>query len=463
MRPTSTMLLGLAVVLSAMATSTPGRANGRFPEANAFFFSPKDPGRVLLRTTFGVLSSSDRGGTWDWICEGSLGLMGSEDPMFQLTPSGAYIASTFSGIALSTDQGCSFSLATGNVANLVFVDLASRPATPERVVTLASGYAGQDSNLNSFFETNLWETDDDGKTFVRLTTSSLDPASVAQTVDVAPSDPLRIYVSSVRFGGQKDRQGYVFTSSDGGKTFQTNLLPLLDTESAPFLSGVHPTNPDRVYVRTANAVDRPSRLLVSDDAGKTYRTVLTGSGPLLGIAFDTDHTKIWVGGPLDGIYTASTSDLVFTKKTSLGVQCLSYQSDGLWACAAEKDGFIAGVSADEGLTFVPKLRLCGIRGPLSCAPGTTTNFECVQGGKKAQRVLTWPAQNARLGCAPDPFDAGPSSDAGSAPASPTADDGGCATTGTTRRESTGWLVVAAISALVAMRAVRARFDKRRPR
>lgn len=461
MSRTPTTIVAIGIGLVAFAMTAPARANGRFPEANAFFFSSKDSGFVLLRTTFGVLQSRDRGATWDWICDGALGLTGSEDPMFHVTPSGAIVGSTFSGVALSTDNGCSFSLATGNVANLVFVDLASRPTTPDRVVTLASGYAGQDGDLNPFFETNLWETADDAKSFVRVTPSTLDPATVGQTVDLAPSDPMRIYVSSVRFGGEKDRQGYVYTSTDGGKTFQTNLLPLVDTESAPFLSGVHPTNPDQIYVRTANAVDRPSRLLVSVDAGKTYRTVLTGSGPLLGIAFNADHTRVWVGGPLDGIHTASTADWTFTKKSSLGVQCLSYQPDGLWACAAEKDGFIAGLSTDEGVTFAPKLRLCGIRGALSCALGTTTNFECVQGGKTAQRAVTWPAQNARLGCAVDPFDAGSPLDAGSASASRPVDDGGCRATGHGRQEPVGWLLVAALSGVVAVvRAVRSRMSGR---
>jgi len=406
-------------------TALPSRAfaNGRFPEANAYFFSPKDPAFVLLRTTFGVLVSKDRGGTWDWVCDGALGLIGSEDPMFQITTRGTILGSTFSGVTISSDDACTFTLARGSVADLVFVDLAARPSAPDRVVAMASTYAGQDANLAILYETNLWETSDHGRSFARITPTTLERSLVGQTLDVAPSDADRLYVSAVRSPEQPNRVGFVLTSKDRGKSFVQREFSLIGSETAPFLSGVHPTNPDRLYVRTANAADKPSRLLVSDDAGATFRTVFSGLGPLMGIAFNGDHTKVWIGGPLDGVHVASTVDFEFTKTTNLGVQCLAFQPDGLWACAAEKDGFVAGLSTDDGKTFQPRLRMCEIRGALACAPGSSTSFECVLGGKSMRPSLTWPAQSARLGCSADPNDAGTDPSAAEPPPS----DDGCAT------------------------------------
>lgn len=423
------LLLSFVATAAASAIAlapTPARANGRFPESNAFFFSPTDKNLVLQRVTFGLLISHDRGGTWDWVCETSVGLTGSEDPMYTFTPKGTLMGSTFSGFTVSSDRACNFAFAKGNVNELVFVDLASREATPEKVIAFASSYAGQDPDLNPFYESNLWETSDEGQTFTRLNPVTLDKTLLGETVEVAPSDDQRIYVTAVRNAGMVNREGFLLVSLDHGKTFESRSVPLINDEKAPFISAVHPTNPDKIYVRTSNATDRPSRLLLSEDAGKTYRAVFTGTGPLQGLAFSPDHSKVWVGGPLDGLHVASTTDYAFTKKSSISIQCLSYQSDGLWACSNEKGGFIAGVTVDDGATFAPKLHLCGIRGALACPSGSTTELECVQGGRNAQRAQTWPAQNARLGCVPDGTDGGV--DGGDAeagtPVNPNVDPGG---------------------------------------
>lgn len=450
----SSLALAGAAAASILLAPSEAQANGRFPESNAYFFSPSDPNTVILRVTFGLLVSKDRGLTWDHICEPAIGLTGSEDPMFSITPKGTWIGSTFSGVALSPDNGCAWSLVKGPIADLVFVDLTNRPATPDKVIAFASSYAGQDPDLNPFYESNLWETADDGQSWTRITPVTLPKELLGETVDVAPSDDQRIYVSMLKNAGQESRQGVLMVSNDHGKTFTSLPVPLEDDEKAPFIAAVHPTNADRIYIRTSNATDRPSRLMVSDDAGKTFRTVFKGNGPLMGIAFNTDHTKIWVGGPLDGLQVASTTDFVFTKKTNISIQCLSFQSDGLWACSNEAGGFVAGVSKDEGSTFEAKLRLCGIRGALECPVGTLANFECVQGGKSAQRAQTWPAQNARLGCGIDPNDAGPEGgDAEAGPAPPPGDDdgGGCTMTVPTRFSPIAAVIAAGLAAVAIVR------------
>jgi hypothetical protein len=373
--------------------------------------------------------------------------------MFSITPKGTFIGSTFSGVALSPDVGCQWDFAKGPLQDLVFVDLSSRPATPEKVIAFASSYAGQDSNLNPFYESNLWETGDEGQSWTRLNPVTMDKALLGETVDVAPSDDQRIYVSMLENAGMDNRVGKLLVSRDHGKTYETLVVPLEGSEKAPFIAAVHPTNPDKIYIRTSNATDKPSRLLLSEDAGKTYRTLFTGNGPLMGIAFNADHSKIWVGGPLDGLHVASTTDFVFTKKIGISIQCLSFQTDGLWACSNEAGGFVSGVSKDEGATFEPKLRLCGIRGTLACPPASRTNYECVQGGRAAQRAQTWPAQNARLGCVPaDDAGADGSADAEAGPTLPPGDggDGGGCTLSAPSRYSPFAAALAAIVASVAL-------------
>jgi len=438
-----------ATVLFAAAPEA--RANSRFPESNAMFFAPNNPDLVLLRVTFGLLVSRDRGKTWDWVCEPSIGLTGSEDPMYTVTPTGTILGSTFQGLTISRDTACSFEYAGGALNELVFIDVTTRPSTPDKVLVFASSYGGQNPDLTAFYKSTVYETVDDGKTFTALG-PDLDKSLLGETVDIAPSDPDRIYVSALRNAGQATRVGVVLRSRDHGKTYEEVIVPLIDTEKAPFMSGIDPKNPDRIYVRTSNASDKPSRLLVSDDAGTTFRTIFTGAGPLMGIAFTPDGSKVYVGGPLDGLHVASTTDFAFTKKKDISIQCLAFRDDGLWACSNEKGGFIAGLSKDDGANFEPKLRLCEIRGALDCPAGSKTNFQCVVGGEYAQRAQTWPAQKSRLGCSPPEGDAavdGAAPDA--APSDPGIDagGGGCAVRGPTVFSPLA-AVGAAIAALAAL-------------
>lgn len=419
--------LAPALFVSLVAWAPDARANGRFPESNAIFFTPSDANRVLLRTTFGLVTSDDRGKTWDWVCERSIGLAGVEDPMFQATPDGTLIASTFQGLALSHDRACNWAFAGGELKDLVFIDLAARPSTPSNVVAFASSYAGQDDAGAIFFKSTLYETKDEGKTFAALG-PGFDSTLLGETVDVTPSDPDRMYVSAVRNPGTS-ASAYLLTSKDHGKTFVENPIALVPGERAAFIAGVDPVNADRLYVRTSNAVDMPSRLLVSDDAGKTFKTVFTGQGALAGFALSGDGKKVWVGGPKDGLRAASTADFAFTQKSKVDITCLKLASDGLWACSSERSGFVVGLSKDEGATFETKLHFCDIRGPLACPAGSTTHVECSLGGKTATASPPWPQQRATLGCGGtvNPFDAGPTdagTDASVAPPSADTMDGG---------------------------------------
>lgn len=393
-----------SLIVTDIALAPDARANGRFPESNAIFFAPNDPNVVLLRVTFGLILSKDRGKTWDWVCERSIGLAGVEDPMFSITPDGSMIATTFQGLAVSRDGACNWSFAGGALQNLVMIDLTSRPSTPGTVVAFASSYDGQDDAGLIFFKSTLFETKDEGKTFAPLG-PSLHPSLLGETVDVTASDPERLYVSTLRNPGTA-ATAQLLTSRDYGKTFEENPIALTNSERAAFIAAVDPVNADRVYVRTSNALDMPSRLLVTDDAGKTFRTIFTGAGPLAGFALSKDGKKIWVGGPRDGLRVANTTDFGFVQKSTAEIGCLALADDGVWACSNEKSGFVVGLSKDEGATFETKLHFCDIRGPLTCAQGSTQQVQCVLGGTASNASPPWPTQKAILGCGPIDGDAG---------------------------------------------------------
>lgn len=389
----------LATVIAAatlLPIASPARANGRFPESNQIAFAAHDPDLVLLRVTFGLLVSHDRGRTFQWVCEQSIGYSGVEDPMYTVTPSNAIVGTTFQGLSVSRDNGCGWTFARGALEDQVFIDLTSNPNDAKNVVVFASSYDREDDAGAYYFSSKLWETKDEASTFEQLG-QPLDPALLGYTVDLTKGDPNRIYVTAVRKPGVAP-EGVLLVSKDHGATWEEEAVPLINGERALFVAAVDPTNPERVYLRTSNMVDKPTRLVLRDrDAAAgtaaTQRTLHTALGGLLGFALAPDGSKVFIGGPKDGILVAETKDYVFQQKSSLETQCLALSPEGLWACSTERSGFAAGLSRDDGVTFEPRLRFCDIPGPIAtCGPGTATNDRCVP---------NWPSQKAILGCGGD--------------------------------------------------------------
>jgi len=390
------LALSAAVALPASA-----EANGRFPESNQLFFAPNDDQFLFLRTTFGFLVSKDRGATWHWVCEQAFPLQNSEDPMVAITPNSNMLATTFSGLSFSTSKACDWRYqkdaplanpdGMGGDKGRVFIDLAANPTDAKDVVVFSSTYDRQDDAGTLFFSSQLFETKDEGVTFTQLG-PDLDSSLLGYTLDLAKSDPQRIYVSASRNASAAMPAAILLVSTDHGQTYTERSIPSEGTERGFYIAAVDPNNADHLYVRMANGTDKPSRLLYSEDAGKTWKVIYTALGPLLGFALSPDGSKLYVGGPKDGIRVASTTDFAFKQTSNIETQCLALASDGLWACSNERTGFIIALSKDEGATFEKKTHFCDIKGALECPAGTSVSTECVS---------RWPQQSALLGCTND--------------------------------------------------------------
>jgi hypothetical protein len=245
----------------------------------------------------------------------------------------------------------------------------------------------------------------------------LDPTALAQSVEVAASDPARLYVSATRGYGTSRTAAFFAWHDATAKWTETSLPFDATTEDALYIAAVDPKVADRVYLRSDGTCRSlggrcqgtmcagadgtcKGRLIVSDDGGKTFNVVYSG-GPLFGFALSPDGQEVYVGGPADGLQIATRDKLSFAQRSTVEVQCLRRTDTTLYACSSEKSGFVIGASADDGATFAPLLHLCGVRGQLSCPAGTSTATACTQ---------LWPNVQATL---MDPCpDAGPSSDGG---------------------------------------------------
>jgi MYXO-CTERM domain-containing protein len=106
--------------------------------------------------------------------------------------------------------------------------------------------------------------------------------------------------------------------------------------------------------------------------------VFTATSALLGFALSPDGSEVRVGTETDGIHGARTSDLIFTQVNALGVRCLTWAGDRLYACAKEAvSGFTIGRSTDKGVTFEAIHHLSCLSGPdPACAVGTSVTDAC---------------------------------------------------------------------------------------
>lgn len=373
--------VGLAVALAVSLGFAPrASANGRFPASSSVIFSPADEDTIFVRVTFGLLVTKDRGRTWRWICERAIGFSGPEDPSYVITKSGAVVAGLFDGLRVSRDGGCTWSPVKTDAT--VFVDVTAR--ADGAVVALASSY-DRHGDAGSLYKSQVWLSTDDARSFTAVG-PRLDPTLLAESVEVSSSDPSRMYVSAVR-GEDAPRQGVLLVSTDGGAHWQERALKLEPKELAPFIAAVDAKRADRLYVRTSASPENPTRLLVTDDAGKTYRKLLAAKGPLLGFALANDGATVWAGGPDDGLFMGAADAPALAPTSALKVQCLARSGDLLWACSSEASGFIVGTSRDDGGAFDARLHLRDIAGPIACGEGTAVARECESDFRKLKNEL----------------------------------------------------------------------------
>jgi hypothetical protein len=155
-------------------------------------------------------------------------------------------------------------------------------------------------------------------------------------------------------------------SDDGASTFQTFPIPGTADQRLAYIAAVHPLDPDRVFIRID---DTPGTVIWSTvDGGNTLQERFTGAGPLPGFAMAPDGSHIVFGGPTDGIWSGAEDATTFDRRSSVGATCLSWNADGLYACADQTyDPFSIGRSVDMAATFETLLRFDTLCGATACA------------------------------------------------------------------------------------------------
>jgi hypothetical protein len=387
------------VVLSLAA---PARANGRYPAAKHVVFDPGNPNHLVATTTFGLLESRDRGRTFVWRCESALGVAGDQDELVAITGGGTTAAALSNGLVTTAD-GCSFRSAP-ELAGKYVADIVLSRSAPHELYAFHT-----DLTMTGEFDSHVVRSVDDGQTWTDVG-AKVAVTVLPLTIDVAPSDPMRVYVSA-RLGSADGYASVLMRSDDAGKTFQSLPIPGTMDQRLAYIAAVHPMDANRVFFRVD---DTPGTVIWSTvDGGAHFEKRFAAKGQLLGFAMSPEGTQIAFGGPDDGIWVGAENASMFEHRSSVGPSCLSWSADGIYACADQaKDPFSIGLSRDMGATFDTLLRFEALCGATACPTGTQGSDLCTP---------AWDPVATALGatCRPDAGvpspDASAPADASSAP------------------------------------------------
>lgn len=405
-----------------------------------------DGSTLFLRTTWGILVSRDAGKHWQWICERALGYGGQWDPPIAVTSDGRLWVGLEDGVVSTTD-GCDVTRSPemdGQTLKDFTVD-----AKGETIFAIT---AKPDT------KPAVWRRPPRGK-FEKVGEGPLDVNFM--TIDVAPSRPSRVYVTGQPYGTIR---GWLFVSDDGGKTLRgdKNDLP---TDGPFFLAAVDPKDPNRVLLRRLHTTG--SDLVLTKDAGKTFKVVLSMKSGMLGFAKAPDGKTYWAASGLaeHGIFRSTDRGEHFDLVSHHGVICMRWTpGDRLFAC---ENPFTLGapaiaLSTDEGKTMTPIATFADVQGPVACPGGVDAGAAICGASWDEARAAVLP-RDAGAGASDAggrARDAGTSGDAGagSAPAKRAC---GCGVVGDRSAPDLAWLITGLLP-LAAWARARSTSGSRRP-
>lgn len=366
---------GLTVCAALVATALSplaAEANGRFPSSNYFVAGPGPESRVLaLRATFGVITSYDGGRSWSWVCEEALNAVGTFDASMSIGFDGTIVVGSPSGITVSRSE-CSWTPPRGDPMRPI-VDI-SNDATGRYMVT-AIGPNGVDDTLML--------SDDGGASW---TAGARIPGFFTETVEIAPSNPSRIYVAGFIRGGIP----VLLRSDDGGMTTsEVSRDTAFGGGTSAFVSGVDPINPDVVYVRSGDGFG--TILLRSDNGGRTFREIARTADQMAGFALSDDGGTVWIASAdrTEGIRRSVRGGPFTRIAPTVTARCLRQHAGVLYVCTDEvADGYLLGSSIDGGDHIEPLMSGRLLAGPSpACSASTQVGMVCSS---------LWPMQRVPL-------------------------------------------------------------------
>ena len=368
----------LAVVsLILLAAVTDVAANGRPPNTSTINFKQGNEQEIAAGMTFGLLLSHDGGATWHWMCEKTVGYGGMYDPDYVYTPAGSLFATTFDGLKKMTN-GCTFD-ATPPGTDFV----STTTLGPDGAVYYAAADP-PDLMTSDPGDSNIYKSVNDGATFP---TTAM-PGMINdwwQSLEVAPSDPLRVYLTGYRLNGST-KTFLMFKSANGGTSYtamsQTGIVTA--TNSTIEIAGISKIDPQELYIRvTLENNNIGDGIYRSINGGASWTHILSKDA---GIAFVVRSNGDLVAGTQTvGSFVSHDKGATWVPLTGAPhINCLvENAAHEVWACTQNFGS--PGVPPDDAgimkttdlATWTKVLRYQDIQGPVECAAGTAQHDDCL--------------------------------------------------------------------------------------
>ena len=392
MRPV--VVAGLLLALGSLAG-----ANGRPPLTNGIHFKPNDQHSLYVATTFGLLVSHDDGCTMSWVCEQNIGYGGEWDPKYAIGADGAIFATTYTGLRVSRDGGCSFTTATAELApgspnRIADIWIDALDVGPTGLVWVGTAESGQPNNV--------YLSSDNGVSFTSL--GLMSSTVFYKSAKAAPTNMARAYISGYEVAPPT---AHVMRTDNMGGSWTPSPLANVQYGSTPvvLVAAVDPNNADVVYLISQGANNSSGdRLYRSSDAGMTWTDVLEVTGPIKDVVIQDANTVFvttmmqsgmtFIGGPA---YRSTNNGVAFDPMPAAPqLACLGKGPDGnLVGCGANwQPDYEAVTKSTDGATSFSKVwRFVELAGPLNCPAGTAEYDTCNQemwDNVKAQFAATGP-------------------------------------------------------------------------
>ncbi len=249
MQTRSTRLARAAILLASLSCASTALANGRFPRSQRLLESPTDPNRLTLAATYGLLTTSDRGKNWYHVCEAAFSFdeMYTGDPVVDLTADESLLAGVQGALTISHDHGCQWASVL-QAPNQAIIDFSISRSNRNDAIVLVTIYGDGGAPVH-----RLQESTNGGMTW-NLVGAPL-PAAVVYTVDIDPKDPAHIVASGAN-GLTETSTGLFLSSSDHGAHWTSTMIPGTNGDRVSYIAAIHPTEPQKIFVRTDAWKDR---------------------------------------------------------------------------------------------------------------------------------------------------------------------------------------------------------------
>jgi hypothetical protein len=372
--------------LLVVAAAQAAYANGRPPATSDIHFRTGHEQDVLSGMTFGLVISHDGGTTWHWMCEKAVHYGGMYDPIYSYASSGDIFATTFDGFRVMHD-GCNFD------ATLLANDMPPHFASTSTIGPDGTIYVAMADAADG----KIYTLSSDATTIAHSTM----PGMINdwwESIMVAPSDPMRVYLSGYRLVSGSPKTFLLFKSVDGGANFTPMSMTGItqtSSNSAIDIVGVSAT-PDTLYARvTLETGNIGDGLYVSTNGGTSWTKILSMQDSIAFLARangDLVAATQTLGAQIS--HNNGTSWTALPSPPHLG--CLVEKANGeVWGCTTNygsmqvmADGYGIMKTTDL-MSWSPVMKYQDIAGPVDCAAPTLQKTACID--------TTWCGLESQLG------------------------------------------------------------------